>query len=240
MGNIKLICIPYAGGSKHAYRNWSKYLNDSVELNAVELAGRGRRFLEPGYEDMNAAVDDVYHIVKPLIQNSDYAIFGHSMGSIIAYELIHRLKGEGLHDPEHAFFSGRYPPFIKKDDPSFHDAPLEAFIEELLEMGGTPKVLLENEEFIDTFVPIIRSDYRIVETYCSPQRDSKYEFDISILNGNQDKGIEPNDLEMWKSCTSGKCRIHEFDGGHFFINEQIEDVTKIINDVLTPEVISCE
>lgn len=234
MRKIKLICIPYAGGSMQIYKSWNRYLNNSIELNSVELAGRGRRFSEPRYENMEAAVNDVYKKVRPLIQDSEYSVFGHSMGSIIVYELLNRLRDDGLHNPEHAFFSGRYPPFTKKNKPNLHDAPLEVFIEEIKKLGGTSKELLENVDFVNFFIPILRADYKIIESYSSLQKNTKFEFDISVLSGKQDEDMEDKDLEMWQTCTSGKCSIYKFDGGHFFINEKIEDIVKIINSVLIP------
>ncbi|MBB5194977.1 thioesterase II family protein [Anaerocolumna cellulosilytica] len=214
------------------YRNWDKYLNNSIQLNSVELSGRGRRFSEPKYENMEEAINDVYNTVSPLIRDSDYAVFGHSMGSVIVYELIHRLKKEGLHNPEHVFFSGLHPPFEKKKKPNFHDAPLEVLIDEIRNLGGTPEELLKNDDFIETFIPIIRADYKILETYDCVHKNTKFEFDISVLSGKQDNDLNDNYLEAWKNCTLGKCSIYKFDGGHFFINEKAEDTVKLINKVL--------
>lgn len=232
MRTIKLICIPYAGGSMQVYRSWNKYLENSIQLNSVELAGRGRRFSEPSYENMEAAVNDVYRIVLPLIQNSEYAVFGHSMGGVIAYELIQKLSKEGFHNPEHVFFSGVNPPFEKKYKPNIHDAPLGVFLDEMRDIGGTSEQLLKNDDFIKTFIPIIRADYKILETYDCVHTNTKFEFDISVLGGRRDKDFNDKELEVWKNCTIGKCSIYKFDGGHFFINEKVEDIVKIINKVL--------
>ncbi len=122
----------------------------------------------------------------------------------------------------------------KKNQFNLHDAPLEMFIEELKENGGTPEQLLENDEFIKTFIPIIRDDYKIVETYNCLKNHLKFDFDISVLSGKKDKDMEDKSLELWQTCTTGKCRIYKFEGGHFFINEDVEDVVKVINDVLMP------
>lgn len=232
MRKIKLICLPYAGGSMQVYKKWTKYLDDAIELIPLELAGRGRRLLEPPYESMNEAVDDVYMEVRPMIENSNYAIFGHSMGSVIAYELVHKLRDEGLHNPEHVFFSGRNSPHVRKNEPHIHNAPLEVFIDKLLKMGGTPKKLLENVDFINAFIPMLRADFKIIETY-SLQNNSKIECDISALSGRMDQNTEDKDMKKWENCTSGKCNLYKFDGGHFFINDKTEDVVRVINNVLT-------
>jgi surfactin synthase thioesterase subunit len=232
MRKIKLICIPYAGGSAQVYKNWNKYLDSTIEIIPIELAGRGKRFLELRYENMEKAVDDVYKMVKPLIQNTEYAVFGHSMGSILTYELLHRIKNDNLCKPMHAFFSGTNPPYAKKITSNIHDAPLDIFVNEIEKLGGTPKTILENKDFLDVFIPILRADYKIIETYNCMNQNSKFDFDISVLNGNKDRDIEDKNLQLWQTCTLGTCRNYKFEGGHFFIQERTEEVVKLVYNIL--------
>lgn len=232
MKKIKLICIPYAGGSAQVYQKWRGYLNELIEINPIELAGRGKRFSEPVYKDIDEAINDIFKIVRTLICNSEYAIFGHSMGSELAYELLHRIKERGFHNPVHAFFSGRHPPYVQKEKPDLHDAPIDVFLSEIQKNGGTPKELVDNDEFLNVFIPILRADYKILETRGLVSSYSKFDFDISVFSGKLDDEIEYADLEAWRNCTNGKCGIYQFSGGHFFINQNISEVIDIINDTL--------
>lgn len=232
MEKIKLVCIPYAGGSAQIFYKWRKHLNSHIELIPVELTGRGKRFLEPYYSSIQDAVNDIYKIVKPQIQNSNYAIFGHSLGSILAYELIYLLKNNGIHNPIHVFFSGRYPPHIHRHKALIHNSPNEIFKKEIFKLGGTPLELLENDELYEIFMPILRSDYKIVETYNYTKKSCKFDFDISVFSGFKDNEVEQSDLQEWKYYTDKNFKIVMFEGGHFFINEELENVTNAINVLL--------
>ena len=90
MKKIKLICIPCAGGMSYTYLKWMRYLDPLIKLVPIELSGRGSRNDSPLYRNFNEAIDDVFNEVEPYL-NGDYAIFGHSMGSNIAYELYYKI-----------------------------------------------------------------------------------------------------------------------------------------------------
>ena len=121
MSKIKLFCLPYAGGSASIYNLWYKYLKPDIELIPVELSGRGRRINESGYETLDDAVDDAFNLIRHHILGTEYAMFGHSMGSLISYKLAHKIRKHRLPKANHIFFSGRGAPHVPKSDPRlFH------------------------------------------------------------------------------------------------------------------------
>lgn len=231
MYNIKLFCLPYAGGSATVYHRWGKYLDSAVELCPIELAGRGMRFSEPCYNDFNETVEDLYQIISSQLGQGPFAFFGHSMGSLLTYALVHKLKRNGYQEPMHIFFSGRYPPHIMKDR-DVHLLPDEEFKKEIFKYGGTPKGLMENEDLLKVFLPILRADYKVINTYNHESKDEKIQCSFSILNGKQDFEVINYNMDEWKDYTSGECYFYEFDGGHFYINDKVEEITEIINDTL--------
>ena len=112
MKRIRLFCLPYAGGSAMLYTRWKKFLHDSIELYPVELAGRGSRSKEPFYNSVNDAVDDIYNSIEETLDDTEFAFFGHSMGCVLVYELMYRIKELKNRIPIHAFFSLRKLPFF--------------------------------------------------------------------------------------------------------------------------------
>ncbi|WP_010248509.1 thioesterase II family protein [Acetivibrio cellulolyticus] len=232
MDKIKLFCLPFAGGSAVTYRKWKDYLHSFIEIWALELKGRGKRFNEPFYLSIKEAVEDLYKIIEPEIVNSQFAFFGHSMGTILAYELVNQIKREKQRDPLHIFFSGRYPPHADKRRKVLHDLPDDEFIAEIESYGGTPKGLFDNKELLEIFLPVLRADYKILDNYRAQQTQVVYDFDISVLGGRYDSEVSAVDLRQWYKYTNGDCRVYEFEGGHFFINDYIEDIVKIINSTL--------
>jgi surfactin synthase thioesterase subunit len=229
----KLFCIPYAGGSALVYLKWQKYLDDSIELCPVELPGRGRRITAPLQSDVNILVDDMYNSIKKDLQDSPFAIFGHSMGSLLGFELYYKIKALCNRNPVHVFFSGRYPPHLCKTETATYDLPREAFLENILKYGATPREVFDNKDLADIFIPILRSDYKFIDNYKYNKKPHKIECDMSILNGTKDETCNSQDTEEWKQHAGKECRFYEFPGGHFFIDDYMKDVIKIINYTLT-------
>jgi len=233
---IKLFCFPYAGGSGSFYSLWRKYLLSNIELVPVELAGRGKRIKENHYTDLYEAIEDLYNIVNKDISNSEYAFLGHSMGCHIAYYLAHKLKSNTGQNPRHIFFSGMYPPYVKKDKKQIHNLPDNEFINEIFLLGGTPEELLNNSKLLKIFIPILKSDYRIIESY-NPKEFinlnlSKFDCDITALNGKYDDKVSEEDINRWKECTNGKFESYIFEGGHFFIHDMAREISIIVNNKL--------
>lgn len=229
MDKISLFCFPYAGGSATIYNKWRKYIDSCIEIVPVELSGRGKRFNEPLYDNINDVVDDMYHILKESI-NGPYALFGHSMGSVIAYDLAYRISNSDLPNPEYLFLSGRKPPHIEKREKIIHTLPDEEFKNEIINMGGTEKEVFENKQLLELFLPIMRSDFRIVENY---RYMEKSPLDIKIIGlYGDEEDIDYSEAKEWSIHTRKDCRIFEMKGNHFFINDSTKEIVNILNNVL--------
>ena len=105
-------------------------------------------------------------------------------------------------------------------------------LNEVYELGGTPKEVFENKELRHLFMPILRSDYKLIEEYEYIEKEEKLSCDITVFNGKDDKMTSLEGLQKWADYTSGKTEIIEFDGGHFFLHNQMEQIMKIINKTL--------
>lgn len=232
MERIKLFCLPYAGGSATIFKKWNQNLNKQIELIPLELAGRGARIQEPFYETVFDSVNDIYNKICDRINDSPYAFYGHSMGSVILYELCHLIMEKGSKEPIHVFVSGRNPPHINMDKEKLHRLPNENFKERILDLGGTPKTLFDNKELSKIFVPILKADYKMIEEYEYIERNRIFKCGITVFNGKADTDIVYGNLLEWKKYTMSSCRIFEFEGGHFFINNYSKEITDIINQTL--------
>ncbi len=230
MEKLKIFCIPYAGGSAVMYYKWKNYFPNDIELYPVELAGRGKRFGEPYYDTLLDAVEDVYKQIKNYLDETPYFLFGHSMGSLIAYELYYKLKEQNKQLPCHIFFSAIKPPHIRKNEAKKYTLPDEEFKEEIIKLGGTKEELFNNQALVKIFLPLLKADYRIVEMYQYQSREEKIECNLTMLGGKEDAKATAEDLMQWGSYTKKTSRFYEFEGGHFFIQNQIEEITRIIKE----------
>ena len=232
MNKIKLFCFPYAGGEAASYNKWRQYLDKTIEIRPIELAARGRRMREPNYNSIDDVVDDVYNIIKNELVIGPYALFGHSMGSMIAFELAYKIRDNNLPMPLHIFFSGRAAPQVPRDNKrKFHHLPEDKFKKEMLEMGGTPKEFFEHPELMEVFLPLLKGDFRLTETYTHEKKDAPLACNITVFSGKQDEDTT-EDVEPWKIHTEKNCDIFYFEGGHFFIHEETEKLVDIINAAL--------
>lgn len=229
---IKLFCIHHAGGSSIAFNKWKNCLADKIEMCPIELAGRGRRMSEDFYKSLDEAIDDVYQFIMAESKDSKYAIYGHSMGAAIAYEVCCKIAENKDDNLVHLFLSGRECPTKVKENQAIYKLGEEEFKKEILKLGGTPKEVFENESLKEVFVPIIRSDYKNIETYEHKHKNTVLSIPITVFNGKDDDLTE-DEINGWKKQTSKEFKRYDYDGGHFFLFEKSECVVDKINTILS-------
>lgn len=230
---IKLFCLPYAAGSAQSiYSKWSENLDSKIELRPIELAGRGSRIAENLHLSLEEAIDDVLEQIRDEIIHHDYAIFGHSMGSILTYKVLQRIDNLKLPPPIHSFFSGRRAPHCqsRKVTPYSKMNDLE-LMNEIKELGGTPLEFFEYPELKNIFLPIFKSDLKIAETLVEESEISILNHDISVFIGKEEN-VTTQEANEWIQYTSEKCSIEYFEGGHFFLLDQRYTVIDSINNCL--------
>ncbi|MCY7484598.1 thioesterase II family protein [Paenibacillus alvei] len=231
---MKLFCLPFAGGSKRAYSNWSKFANRSLEIEAIEIKGRGERLGEGFYVDMTEAVDDIYSWIKDKIQVEDYAVYGHSMGTLLAYELYYKVIAEGQRKPAHIFFSGRQSPIVKNNMYVSSTMPDDEFIVKIIELGGIHDELSQSKELIRFYLPVLKNDIRIMENYEFKEKAEKIKCEISVFHGLEDT-IDGRQAITWNDLCDKKTKFYYFTGSHFFINDHVDKIIDIFKGELLPE-----
>jgi surfactin synthase thioesterase subunit len=237
---VKLFCLPYAGGSVMVYSKWQKYLHDSVDTCPLELSGRGRRFEEPFYNNIEEAVSDLYQSIQDQLDNAPYVFFGHSMGSLLVYELIFKIRENKRREPLHTFISGKNPPHITENNRKLHKLPDREFMEEIIKLGGTPNEILKEPELLSLVIPILKADYKLLETYQWTPKNDNINCGLTVFGGTEDADVNIKDLAEWRQYTSREFNLYQFGGGHFFINEKTADIVEIINQTLIDrQVITC-
>jgi medium-chain acyl-[acyl-carrier-protein] hydrolase len=232
MNKILLFCIPYAGGSAVIFNKWKQYLDPNIELIPVELAGRGRRIHEGLYKDVSEVTEDVFKLIKEKIVESPYALFGHSLGSMISYELAQKIRSLCLPEPVHIFFSGRSAPHSKRNDRKiYHLMNDENFKKEIIQLGGTPSEFFEHPELMELFIPFLKNDFRLAEMEMHDTTIRPFNRSITVFLGKDDD-LTPEQIDGWKKHTNQVCNVHYFNGGHFFLHHETEQIVKAINKAL--------
>ncbi|MBW9145943.1 alpha/beta fold hydrolase [Clostridium sp. CM028] len=231
---VKLFCIPYAGASATVYLKWKKQLNKNIEVHAVELPGRGLKANEQLCTNIDDIVEEVFKEVSQEIDEySEYAILGHSMGGLIAYELYYKLMKSNFKRPVHIFISGSKAPQLRIENRDSYKLPLDKFKELILKYGlTTSNEIFINNEVMDFFLPILRADFKIGDTYNYIKKEKKIESDMTVLVGTKDESMSIDEANAWEELVTSNFRLKKFNSGHFFINDYEDDVIEDINNTL--------
>ncbi|MCL1937563.1 MAG: alpha/beta fold hydrolase [Candidatus Azobacteroides sp.] len=229
---MKLLCFPYAGGTSEIFLRWGKNI-EGLQVIPLDPPGRGRRLAEPLSKSMDEMVEDIKkQIAAEIDPNEAYAVYGHSMGAILAYEVLHSLLDAGFPMPVHAFLSGKNAPHYKMRNTihQFDDAKL---IKEVAKMGGIEAQFFENPTLAKIYLPILRNDITIIETYrCKKKERRLLPIDISYFFSKDDTLIDFSYVKQWADYIEGSFRIYYFMGGHFFMLEHKEEIIGIIQQTL--------
>jgi medium-chain acyl-[acyl-carrier-protein] hydrolase len=221
---LRLICLPPAGGGASRYRDWPAHLPDDVEVVSVQLPARENRFDEP-------PIDSMEQLAGPLLEglashlDAPFALFGHSMGALIAFELARRMRPTGV-APLHLFASGCRAPHLPSRS-NWHTLPDREFLAAIGKLGGIPPELLAESQFLDAMLPTLRSDCALAETYVVRQQ-AQLTCPVSAFGGLRDMQVPPEDVRAWSCHTSRPFRVHLLPGDHFFINSARSNLLRLV------------
>jgi medium-chain acyl-[acyl-carrier-protein] hydrolase len=229
---LRLFCLAHAGGGASAFRGWADALPPDVEVCPVQLPGRENRIGEPAFDRLEPLVAALAQAVDPWL-DLPFALFGHSNGALIGFELARLLRSRGRPGPRHLFASGRRAPDLPADRAPIRALPEGEFLAELQELGGLPPALLEHRELLELLVPTLRADVAIHETYDFAEAPP-LECGITAYGGVADPKVSRAQLEAWGRHTAGPFVMREFPGGHFYLQEDRPAVLRTLSADLHP------
>jgi surfactin synthase thioesterase subunit len=215
-GRLRLFCFPHAGGGTRLYRQWSI---DGVQVCPVLLPGRENRAAEGAIDNMPEMVTALSAAIQPYI-GEPYAFFGHSMGAGIAFELTRVLD----HKPRLLIVSSARGPQYRTNLEKRPDPSDEELLVQLERLGGDRKAL-------ESALPLLRADTRLYRNYrylSGPLLSCP----IAAYGGTGDPKVRSQELEDWRALTSGEFVMHEFHGGHFYIESSAGAVQACIAEDL--------
>lgn len=234
---IRLFCFPYAGGSAQIYSDWYEYLPSTIEVIAIQYPGRGSRFVDPLIGSCEAMVAAILPHISPAL-TKPFVFFGHSNGGLVSFELARALQRQGVKQQLHHFISAKRAVHLPKVIEPMHNLPEKEFKRRLEELGGTPPEILAQQELMSLFIPILRSDFSLSETYQYQQTD-KLACDTTLLYGLQDKDIPEKDVLAWQELVSKPIEAYPFVGDHFFINSVKTQVLALLKQKLNHMIAGC-
>ncbi|PZG12889.1 thioesterase [Micromonospora craterilacus] len=224
--SVRLVCFPHATGSAPFYRSWAVELPDGIELLAVQYPGRLDRIGEPPVTSMDVLADMVAEVLAPR-RDLPVALFGHSMGAAVAYEVARRLERRHDGPLAHLFVSGRPAPRHHRPG-SKHLGPDDDLWAELRRLNGTDPAALDNPQLRAALLPTLRADYRLIESY-RPVEGELLATPISALVGDVDTEAAVDEVAAWAEYTRAAFDLTVFDGDHFYL---VPHRTKVLAGVI--------
>lgn len=231
---IKLICFPYVGAHGYIFRTWHSMLPEDVEVSAVTASADAEAFAEDRITQFSQLVPLVSAKVAGVLDRP-FVFYGHSAGAVLSFEIARWLRRHRGLLPRRLIVSGRRAPHMPDTEFRTRDKSDDEFVKRLAELSGTPLELLENKELLSIFLPGLRAEFDLCESY-------KYVDDVALpcpitaIGGRDDPESLEERLDGWRCHTSTSFSKHILDGNHFFIHSSERDLL----DVLRTELLTAD
>jgi surfactin synthase thioesterase subunit len=216
--DLRLFCFPWSGATSSAYRTLASQAPAEIEVVGVELPGRASRSDEPASERLEPLGREIARALRVELLGSpgQFALFGHSFGALLAYEVARRLEDGGIH-PRLVVLSGSRAPSVAPPI-VLHRLTDEQLMDRVRLMGGTSEERLHDPGFLAQVLPLIRADLTACETY-HPARRRRLTTAVSAWAGSADWYAPPERVARWRQFAGGAFRKRLFVGGHFFTRD---------------------
>jgi medium-chain acyl-[acyl-carrier-protein] hydrolase len=213
-----LICLPYAGAGASVYREWSDQLADVCEAIAVQLPGREERMAEGAITDMARLASLLADALKSL-PRARFAIFGHSMGALLAFELTRELRARGADMPAALLVSACPAPGSATGGERIRNLPDNEFRRRAIEAFDVPASAAADSEVWKSLLPVLRTDVTLMENY-TPAEEPALNVPITAFGARADSAVLRQHLLAWSGVTSADYSLRMFDGGHMFVHDR--------------------
>jgi medium-chain acyl-[acyl-carrier-protein] hydrolase len=227
--SVRLFCFHHSGGGASSYYPWINHLSPNIEMIAVQLPGRENRFTEP----LNNSMEDIIaQLSERFVTYTDkpFFVFGHSLGALLSFEFIKSVHQAYSVYPCHMIISATKAPHLPFRMKHLSQLDDKALKEQLKMYNGIDERILYNDELLDLFLPIIKSDFSIYETY-SFLESKPLPCNILALSGREDKTVNSEEIWAWEKYTEGKFERLSFPGEHFFVRDNQRQILEIINQI---------
>lgn len=222
---IKLVCLPYAGAGASVYRPWQALAGSALEIVPVRLPGRERLIDTEPHRDVHLAADWLLADLAPVLTGR-VALFGHSMGAVLAYELAHRLAGRDGVDVVRLFASGSPDPFNQR---RHHATGLsdDEFLARVAEFAGYVDPLLDDPELREMVLPTLRADVEMHEKY-RPATDEALPVPITVIRAEDDHLVTHDEAAAWAKVAGREFEHVEMPGGHMYLVDEAEALLRLV------------
>lgn len=223
---LRLFCFPYAGAGASIFRPWSTYLPPNIEVFGIQLPGRETRYKEAKFTNIVPLIHELTSALLPYL-NQPFIFFGHSVGALLSFEVARQLRRLQYPLPLQLFISSHSAPQLPNLDLPIAQLPDADLLVALRQYNGTPSIILQNPDLMDIYLPILRADLTIKESYVYLP-EPPLNCPISVFGGINDRKISQESLASWQKQTCKAFNLQMFAGDHFYLKNQQESLLNAI------------
>jgi len=223
---VQLLCLPFAGAGASFFHPWREIEVDGITLHPVQLPGRERRIAEPPYTDVHRAADGLLPDIARLpLGPGPLAVFGHSLGAVLAFELVRRLEARGT-PVAHLFVSGSPDPWSAREQRA-GGLDDERFLARVEEFAGYRHPVFDHPEMRQLLLPTLRADVEMHEAY-RPRSGAPVEAPVTVLHAASDELVSAAAAAGWQAATTAAFAMVELPGSHMYLTESAAAVMSVI------------
>lgn len=227
---MKLFCFPYAGGSSYIFSGWEKEFPETIRIIPIEYPGHGMYFNQCLHDSVHSLVNELYSQIVTQINDEPYCFYGHSLGSIICFELTRKLNESAHSLPNQLIISGSVGPQFKEQE-KFSELGDDLFLTQIQnKYNGFISALKDNEEILQLFLPILKADFYMSENYVFLPKD-KLNCPISVIHSLDDDLLTHNELMGWAAHTIHNLRVLKIPGDHFSLFRERQHKNLLIKHI---------
>ncbi|MEV0804950.1 alpha/beta fold hydrolase [Micromonospora sp. NPDC050200] len=223
---LRLVCLPHAGAGAGTFRPWAALLGEQVEVWSAQLPGRERRLAEPPLTTMAELAPPLLDAVTARVR-PPFAIFGHSMGGLIGYELARRLVARGGPVPQRLVVSAARPPHRAARTGEAHALDDAALDDWLGGLGGVPEEVLADAALLELILPTVRADLSVVASY-RPVAPEPLPCPVDAVAAADDPLVDPDEVAGWAACTTADFSLTVVPGGHLYLHDSPPPLTRLL------------
>ncbi len=225
--SIRLVCLPFAGAGASFFRPWRRLGVEGVEVLPVQLPGRESRLAEALYTDVHEAADGLLPgVLADLAPSQDpVALFGHSLGAVLAYELTRRLVAAGQ-PVSWLFISGSPAPGAERQQRA-SDLDEEGFVSQVEQLAGYRHPAFDHPELRELLIPTLYADVRMHEDY-KPRDGEPLALPVTAIRGADDGLVTLEESQRWREATTAAFSHVEVPGGHMYLADDGRAVLDIV------------
>lgn len=212
--DVRLVVFHHAAGSSSTYFGLGRHMPPGCELLLLDLPGRGKRHRDPPYHNMQDIVASAVRDIEPFLDRP-LALFGHSLGAVIAFETAHVLQARGC-APFWLGVSARQGPGLVTPQRKLQEMSDQALLNELAGLGGMPARFLDAPDFLEIVLRNARADFTAIDTYRARPERPRLDVALTGYAGRQDPWAPPAMMECWADETLCDFTLQQFEGGHFY------------------------